>query len=311
MQFTSLFIAMFLEAAPFLFLGSLLSSLVELYVSPEWIARRFSGGLFKGVLLGLFGGMVLPTCECGVVPVVRRLIGKGVPVHVAVTYMLAAPVINPLVIASTLVAFRGDITMLLLRVAIVAVTAAYLGLILSGVGKNKIIKETPGASLRQGRSPCAAHMHFHEDVLSERAATHTTPENKPALLRILSHTGAEFMEMGSYFLLGAGAASLIKTVLPRSVLVFFGSNILLAVFLMVILAVVLSVCSEADAFVAASFSAFPAASQLAFITVGPMVDLKLILMYRAVFQKKIVFLLIVVPIIFVTSLTLFLNIFLR
>lgn len=85
LQFTSIFIAMFLEAAPFLLLGSLVASLVEEYVSPEWIAARFSGGPIKGVLLGLFGGMIVPTCECGVVPVVRRLIGKGVPPHAAVT----------------------------------------------------------------------------------------------------------------------------------------------------------------------------------------------------------------------------------
>jgi hypothetical protein len=307
LQVASIFIAMFLEALPFLLLGSLVASLVEEYVSPEWIAARFSGSPFKGVLLGLFAGMVVPTCECGVVPVVRRLIDKGVPPHAAVTYMIAAPVINPLVIASTLVAFRGDISMLLLRLGIVGVTAVYLGLVLSGIGKNTIMKKAPGASCGKNRFHNSTHIHFHDHGPSG----HTTVGRTPAAIRVLSHAGAEFMEMGSYFLLGAGAASLIKTLLPGPVLAFFGSSILLAVPLMVILAVLLSVCSEADAFVAASFSGFPAASQLAFITVGPMVDLKLILMYRAVFQKKIVLLLIVVPIIFVTSLTLFLNIFLR
>ncbi|NHZ45521.1 permease, partial [Nitratidesulfovibrio liaohensis] len=116
-------LAVFLEALPFLVLGSLVSACMEVFVPRAWVERRVPKSLPGALAFGVALGTVLPTCECGVVPVVRRMMGKGVPVPAAVAYMLAAPVVNPVVMVSTWVAFRGDVLMTGLRAAVVAATA--------------------------------------------------------------------------------------------------------------------------------------------------------------------------------------------
>jgi len=103
-------------------------------VPPEQIIKRIPGSLIGGLSLGIAAGVVLPTCECGVVPIVRRLIRKGVPHHIAIAYMLAAPVLNPVVLVSTYVAFRGSILMLLSRAFIAIVVAAVVGIVVSRMG---------------------------------------------------------------------------------------------------------------------------------------------------------------------------------
>lgn len=293
-------IAMFLEGAPFLVLGSLLSSFIHYYVPEKFFIRLAGTRPFWGLLIGIFGGLILPTCECGSVPIVRRLIKKGLPPYSAIAYMLAAPVINPIVIAATLVAFRGNVLLLALRIGIVAVTAAYLGWILSRTGQE--ILRNGAEEKKDGDGTCCSEgcdEHHHDS------------HDRHRLFSALGHTAKEFMEMGTFFLLGALAASLFKTFFPTSAAGFLGNNPFLSVLVMMGFAVLLSVCSEADAFVATSFATFSQAAQLAFITIGPMVDIKLILMYRTTFTKKVFWLLIVVPVLFVFTLTLFLQIFLR
>jgi len=111
-------VSIVLEAAPFLLLGSLLSAAIERYVDTERIGRRIPKGPLGRMAVGLLGGMLMPICECGSVPLARRLLGKGVPPLTAVTYMLAAPVINPVVLLSTYVAFGGNMKMVLSRAAV-------------------------------------------------------------------------------------------------------------------------------------------------------------------------------------------------
>lgn len=235
-----------------------------------------------GVLIGLFGGLVFPTCECGVVPIVKRLLGRGLPPRTAITYMLAAPVINPIVIASTWTAFRGDLRMVLARVGTVAFVAVLVGVIVDASGKrgNKVVKSD---ETHRG-DDCSTACECGEDHPRQRR-----------IVSVLTHTTEEFFTMGSYFLLGAFAAALVKMFLPQEVLLFFSKNSVASILVMMALAVLLSVCSEADAFVANSLSFFPLASRLSFITLGPMVDIKLILMYRATFTRKTMLILIAVP----------------
>jgi uncharacterized protein len=115
------------------------------------------------------------------------------------------------------------------------------------------------------------------------------------LIRVFTHTASEFLSMGKYLILGAFAVALTKVFLPQEILLLFQNNIFLSVGAMMLLAVLVSVCSEADAFVAASFLTFPAAAKLSFLAIGPMVDLKLIVMYSAVFRKWIALALIFLP----------------
>jgi uncharacterized membrane protein YraQ (UPF0718 family) len=282
--FATVVTAIFLEAAPFLLLGSLVSSLIEIYFSPERISNFVPKRRFTGLLFALGAGMVLPTCECGVVPIVRRLLLKGVPSHVAITYMLAAPVINPIVLVSTYVAFRGNLWMVIGRAGLVALSACCMGLWLSRIH--------PFMLLRQEATLDDLPVHAHGEC--DCGFNHQS-KGRSKLTGALLHAAWEFLDMGKYLILGCLLAGLMKTSLSDGTLSIFANNVFLAVGAMMFLAVILSVCSEADAFVAASFWSFPKVAQLSFIAIGPMVDLKLVLMYSAVFRKRDVLALTVVP----------------
>jgi uncharacterized membrane protein YraQ (UPF0718 family) len=282
--------AIFLEAAPFLLLGALASSLIEVYFPGDGIGKWVPKGLPAGVAFGLGGGLLIPTCECGVVPIVRRFLIKGVPPHVAITFMLAAPVINPLVLVSTYVAFRGNIWMVLGRVALVAVPAACMGLALSRSHPHPLLQQQQPDHTVDEHSDC----HFQVVHQSQKGSR---------LIAVLAHTASEFLEMGKYLILGCFAAGFLKTFLSDNILTVFETNTFLAVGAMMLLAMVLSVCSEADSFVAASLRSFPAAAQLSFVAIGPMVDLKLLFMYNGIFRRRVVLALVTVPtvIIYISS----------
>lgn len=298
--FFSLVLALFWEAAPFLLLGSLVGAVVERYLSQELLARHLPQGRAGAVLLGLGAGMILPTCECGVVPVVRRLLDKGVPPATALTYMLAAPVINPVVLISTYVAFQGRWSMLLGRVALVAVTAGAVGFYYSRRPARDVLRPAgppspqPLGSMLPAPHPAGCGCGCGQD--------HAAP--RKGLAHILVRTAEEFMHMSLYLLAGALAAAAVKAFLPVSVLAVVQDNLLLSVAALMGLAVLLSVCSEADAFVAASFLGFPPAAQLSFIALGPMLDLKLLAMFGGAFRKRVVLVLAVLPTVLVFVLSL-------
>ena len=285
--FASIAAAIFLEAMPFLALGALLSGAIEVLVPAERVIRRFPKGLATGLSLGIAAGFVLPTCECGVVPVVRRLIGKGVPLHVAIAYMLSAPILNPVVIVSTYVAFRGNLYMVLGRVLVAIIVAAAVGAFVWRMGRSGETVIGAGEKLADNNSDHTHEGHIHA------ASSGRSPIR--AAREILTHAARDFIDMGKYLILGALAAALFKTFLPQAVFDLLSENIVLAIGGMMVLAFLLSVCSEADAFVAASFAGLPSAAHLAFVTYGPMLDLKLIGMYATTFRRRILLALVIGP----------------
>jgi uncharacterized membrane protein YraQ (UPF0718 family) len=295
--FSAIVLAIFLEAMPFLALGSLLAAAIEVFVPPDGLIRYVPTGTGAGIAVGLVAGMLMPTCECGVVPVVRRLMRKGVPVHVAVAYMLSAPIINPVVLASTWIAFQGDSSMVTGRMMMAAAIAAILAMAAHRMS-NILIMESRGLNEAVG---CCHHDHGHRQIIvagsCPQPAHPTTLMEK--LKEVLHHGGQEFINMGQFLILGAIVAALFKTFLPKGVFLAFTGSPALQVVGMMVLAILLSVCSEADAFVAASFQLFSASSQLAFVTIGPMIDLKLIGMYAATFGRSFFWTLMIVPVVLV------------
>lgn len=306
-------IAVFLEASPFLLLGSLISALFEVYLPEDRIRKYLPRRKLSGLFFGLFAGMLIPTCECGVVSIVRRLLKKDVPAHVAITYMLSAPVINPLVLAATYVAFQGSIWMVLGRAGIVAVCACSLGWAMSGIHPDRLIREKERTALRD-----------QEPSTDATADTRCEPGSRPEVMcdagccgeirpqskfiRVFLNTASEFMDMGKYLVLAGIIVGLLKVFLPQEAILLFRENPHLAVGAMMVLAILLSVCSEADAFVAAAFSTFPAVARLAFVAIGPMVDIKLAFMYGSVFKLPVVLAFIIVPTLLVYSLSVLLGI---
>jgi uncharacterized membrane protein YraQ (UPF0718 family) len=262
------------EAIPFVVIGALLSGFVERCLSREAVTRFLPRSRLLAILASGFLGLAFPMCECGVVPVVRRLMLKGVPVSCGVVYLLASPVINPLVMASTLIAFRsrGGWVVVGLRVA-----SAYLVAVLVGLAVWKLLGEenvvlSDGAGARNGSA--------------REAEEHTHASHGGVLRDILVIAASDFLLIGATLVVGAAIAALINSGFSRAAMEPFANNPWTAVSGMMGLAIALNLCSEADAFVAASFYAFPLAAKLAFLVLGPMVDVKLMLMYTTVFRPK-------------------------
>ncbi|NDV25276.1 permease [Desulfovibrio sp. JC010] len=294
--------SIFIEAAPFLLLGSFIGAVIEVLVSEETLLRFVPSNRAGQVAAGLFAGMLLPTCECGIVPVAKRLLLKNVPPRSAIPYMMAAPVVNPVVLGSTLFAFQGDYTVVALRVLMVIVPATILGFVLGDASPRDVLKPQPINLQRLGE---LEEKHSHDHGHGCGCGCGATDDNK--FKAVIYHTGAEFMSMGRFLIFGAIVAAGFKTFLPPEILDMFTAHGWLAITGLMVLAILLSICSEADAFVAASFVSFPVTAKVAFMAIGPMVDLKLIPMFFAVFSKRVAGALVVVPTVIVYAMALIMN----
>jgi hypothetical protein len=288
--FAAIVTSIVVEAAPFLLLGSLLASILAVFVGDGALEKIGQRSLPVQISLGLFAGLLLPTCECGIVPVTRRLLKKGVPAGAALPFMLAAPVVNPVSIASTYVAFQGDLSMVLLRVAFVLVPAATIGWVMGGVKGPDLLRPTLEMAHANGCGCGCGEEHNHE-------ATRRSFLSK--IIDVLRHTAHEFLDMGRFLILGACAAGLFKVFVPQGLLSMVSGNLVLAVAAMMLMAVLLTVCSEADAFVAASLSMFPRPALLAFLALGPMLDLKLIPSFLSAFQRRVAVAVMIVPVLMI------------
>lgn len=288
-----------MEAAPFLLVGSLIGAVIEVLIPEETLLRVIPRNAAGQVAAGLFAGMLLPTCECGIVPVAKRLLLKNVPPRAAIPYMMAAPVVNPVVIGSTLFAFQGDVTVVLLRVLMVAVPAVALGFALGDATPRVVLRQQP-VDLKRFSDLEDEHVHSHDHGCD--CGCGVVEGNR--FKAVLYHTGAEFLSMARFLVFGAVVAAGFKTFLPPEIVQAFAGNAWLAVSGLMLLAILLSICSEADAFVAASFASFPTSAKVAFMAIGPMVDLKLIPMFFAVFNKRVAIALVVVPIVSVYAMSL-------
>ena len=282
--FAAVFLGIFIEAAPFLLLGTLASGLVEVFISREdlarWIPRRALGGALAGGLMGLF----FPVCECGVVPFARRMLHKGLPLPAAVALLLAAPVVNPIVIASTLAAF-GPGLVFWGRLGFSLLVAVLVGTLFGLAEPRGVL--LPGVLAEPSAMP-APTLDGPKPPFGER------------MRRMLVIAADEFFEMGRYLVVGSLLAAMLQTFIPQSSLLGVGQGPLLSVVVMILLAVLLSVCSTVDAFIALAFaSTFSTGSILAFLVYGPMVDIKSTLMFLRVFNKRSVVYLVLLPMLLV------------
>jgi uncharacterized membrane protein YraQ (UPF0718 family) len=263
--------SLLIQALPFVLVGALAAAAIEVFV-PIGTLERITR-LPRPLQLPAAGlaGLAFPICECGSVPVARRLMVKGLLPSAAFTFMLAAPVVNPVVIASTFYAYRGRTTlwtMVLGRFGLGLLVAMAVGWALGARKKGEFLRQTKGEG------------HAHHVELGR-------PE--PRWRRFFVHLGNDFLFMARYLLLGAAVAALVQTFLPQTVLAGVAGTPVLDVLTLMGLAALLSLCSESDAFIAASFRQFfgPSA-QLAFLVFGPMVDLKLVAIYSGTFKRVVV-----------------------
>ena len=272
-DFAFSFLSVVLEGVPFILMGVVLSGLIDVFLPPRVLARILPRNPAAGILLGGALGAILPMCECGIVVVIRRLLQKGLPLSSALAYMLAAPVVNPIVAFSTYAAFRGQgpLEMMLCRVALSFTVAVVMATIVHFLRRSAVLREDLVAGPALGSDDHHDHRSAGEKTAAAvRAAT------------------KDFLDVTVFFVLGAAVATLFNTSVNQQVIMPLAEDRLLAVGSMMALASLLSLCSTSDAFVAATFTAFPSASKLAFLVFGPVVDLKLIFIYGLVFRKRFI-----------------------
>jgi uncharacterized membrane protein YraQ (UPF0718 family) len=297
--FSVIFLGIFIEAVPYLLMGTLASGLVEVFFNRDELAcflpqRRFSGALAGG-LLGLF----FPVCECGTVPLARRLILKGLPVWVGVTFLLAAPVLNPIVIASTLAAF-GVGPIFWGRIGLTLAIAVATGFIFS-------LHPEPTRLLRPELQAESFLAHCDEN---STVSASDRPAVTERLRRAALIAGDEFFELGRFLVLGALLAALMQALIQQKALLALNQGVLLPVLVMAALAVLLSSGSTVDAFIALAFAgAFASGSLLVFLVFGPMVDLKSVLLYLRVFNRRTVLYLALLPLIMTVVAAVAVNLF--
>jgi uncharacterized membrane protein YraQ (UPF0718 family) len=287
--FSTIFLGIFIEAAPFLLLGTLASGFVEVYISKERIRNNIPKNPWLGALAAGMMGFVFPVCECGVVPLTRRLFKKGVPPNVGITFLLASPVINPIVIASTYSAF-GWGPVLWIRVGLSLLIAVAVGAIF-------YFQRTPWKIL----NPTSMSLPQHDQPIDKKPT-------KKLFWSALQISAEEFYEMGRYLILGSILAALMQTLVPQSKLLALGAGSFSSILILILLAIVLSICSTVDAFIALSFvGTFTTGSILSFLVFGPMVDIKSTMMYLQVFRRKTVVYLIVLPLLMTILAAVFMN----
>jgi uncharacterized membrane protein YraQ (UPF0718 family) len=262
--FGIIFTSIVVEALPFILLGSAVSAAIAVLVSDRALARL--GNLPRPLQLpaASLAGAAFPVCECGSVPVGRRLIARGVYPGAGIGFMLAAPVINPIVLASTWVAYEGRgqaMQMTLARAGLGLAVAMVAGWAIGRLGSSSLLRDE------------AVRSHDHESPADGKAQAYA------------DHLVADFLFMGRYLVLGAAASAAVQTVVPQTVISGVAGTLVLSALAMMALAFVLSLCSEADAFVASSFTAFPLGAQLAFLVFGPVLDTKLAVLYGASFRR--------------------------
>lgn len=272
-QIKTLFIGVFLEALPFIILGVMLSSLLQIVIKEEWIRRLNPKNPVVGVLLGSMLGIILPICECGMIPVVRRLILKGMPVYIAVTFILSGPILNPVVLVATMVAFRSHPEVILARMGLAFAMSISVGLIVYMLSPKQPLKQ----SLQRFQ------------LESGSAGLHQHPKTWESFF---VHAGNELIEMSKYLVLGAFVTACIQSLVPRAELFALGNGSISSYLFMMGFAFVLSLCSTSDAFVASAFThAFSVGPLVSFLVLGPMLDFKGLLMLLATFKLKFVILL--------------------
>ena len=275
----AIFQGLLIEAMPFLLLGVTIAGLARWLVPQSAWVRRLPRHPLLAPIVGALLGFALPACECGNVPVARRLLASGAPLGTGFGFLFAAPVLNPIVLASTWAAFPDKTWLLWARPAGAFAIALALSALLGLIPESRLLQ---GALLEERRlSQPLSSVGLLERRTGLLGAVAVTPALQPESTApprrdLLSHSTREFLSLLTLLVLGSALAAVVQTWLPRSWLLALGSAPTLSVLALMLLALVVSVCSSVDAFLALGFAAqVTPGALLAFLLLGPVVDLKL------------------------------------
>ena len=281
-----IFTSIFLESLPFLILGAVISAIIETYVSNETIAKIIPKNKVLGSIVGIFLGFFIPACDCAVIPISKRLLKKKVPINVAISFMLASPIINPVVLLSTYNAFYSTNPKIFwYRLLFGVIIALAIGIIMGILfNKKKVITNNMDEECH-----CGCH-HDHDHECHHHHEKHTFRNDMNS---ICTHTVHDLFEVVKYLMFGALIASLVQVLLPRSVLTVFNNNQVLSIITLMVFAYLISLCSTSDSFVGKSLlSTFSQGSIMAYLLLGPMIDVKNTVVLLGNYNKQFVWTLI-------------------
>jgi uncharacterized protein len=275
------FFAIVMEGAPFLLLGAIISGLIDVFLPAGLVKDILPRSKTQAVFAAMGAGVIFPLCECGAMPIVQRLIRKGVPPAAATTYMLAAPALNPLAMFGTYLAFRNQDPwlMVVLRFGFSVAVLIFLGLWLVRLRPEAMLRPETIASLRP------------RPELTPNPGLILTPRPGLSLGGLQQFSGAvirDFTGVLLFLVIGAATAALFSTGFNRNLLAPIGQNIFLGPLAGILLAELLCLCSTTDAFIIAAFAPFSVPAKIAFLVAGPLINLKLYWLYRSAFQARFV-----------------------
>ncbi|NDJ25302.1 permease [Nostoc sp. B(2019)] len=321
----TLFLSLLVEAMPFLLLGVLFSSLLLFFVDERKLVEKMPKNPLLGALFGSMIGMLFPVCECGNVPVARRLLMQGVPTPVAIGFLLAAPTINPIVIWSTWTAFRDQPEIVVLRVVFSLLIATIIGFIFSFQkdlspivqpaiarylkfnppskpelkhrrGRYQVEREATAPSLLQSGTyligeKAGIPTRIDNDLIQATASAYSPSKPLADKMRLLvDNSIQELRELGAVMIIGSAIAAAIQVLAPRELILSLGAGPISSIVAMLVLAAVVSICSTVDSFFALSFaSTFSSGSLLAFLVFGPMIDIKSVGLMLSIFKPRTIF----------------------
>ena len=302
-----IFISIFFESLPFLMLGSLISSIIETFISDETFAKLIPKNKIIGSLVGVFLGFFLPACDCAVIPVSKRLLKKKVPINVAIAFMLSSPIVNPVVLLSTYYAFyQTNPKIFWARFILGIIISLIIGIIMGVLfGKKDVITNN------LDECNCASDIDEDFKELANEINRNTSHHHhrkpkgtKNTIIHIFKHAAFDLFEVVKYLMIGALIASLIQVLLPRNILTLFSSNNILSIIVLMIFAYLISLCSTSDSFVGKTLlPLFNTPSIIAYLLLGPMIDIKNTIVLLGNYKKSFVITLIILifTVIFISS----------
>ena len=285
----AIFQGLLLEAIPFLLLGVAIAGLARWLVpQTAWIQRLPRNPLLAPIT-GALMGFALPACECGNVPVARRLLASGAPMGTAFGFLFAAPVLNPIVIASTWAAFPDQPWLLVARPLGAFVIAVLLSLLLVQLPETQLLEHALLSERRMSQPLSNVGLLERSGGLVGDPIQEFSPTQSTSLRAsdVLEQSSREFLDLLALLVLGCLIAALVQTWLPRSWLLAVGGAPTGSILALMLLAVVVSVCSSVDAFLALGFAAqVTPGALLAFLLLGPVVDLKLVGLFTVLMRPR-------------------------
>ncbi|MCB2292706.1 permease [Clostridium algoriphilum] len=281
-RFRVVFLSILIQAFPFILFGVFVSAIIQVNASSEKITNIFPKNTALQFIVALFAGLFFPVCDCAIVPVGARLVKKGVPLPAAVTFMLAAPIMNPIVIASTLYAFPNQPSIAIYRVCLGIAVAFFVGVVFIFAPENDVTLFSNLDEITCDCGFCSEDFNNKKGILG----------NVDAIFR---HAGAEFFQIGKFIIIGSLLSSIMQTLIPKELFANLGGGTIISLLIMMLFAFILSVCSTSDAFIARTFvNQFPIGAIMGFLVLGPMLDIKNLLMLLGNFKKRFVIKLVIV-----------------